>query len=122
MNRLRTKIALVHNGTINNCSQLCKELQGCGHVFISQTDTKVIAKLMGKYYKKNGDMNLKKAVEQTLTWCDGSWGLCIMCTDHPNQLIVARNGSPLVIGIGSTVPSSRLRHWRSTGIPKTSSA
>jgi glucosamine--fructose-6-phosphate aminotransferase (isomerizing) len=55
-----------HNGTINNCSQLCKELQGRGHVFTSQTDTEVIAKLTGEYYEKNGDKNLKKAVEQTL--------------------------------------------------------
>ena len=95
------KIALVHNGTINNCSQLRKELQDRGHVFTSQTDTEVIAKLIGEYYEKNGDKNLKKAVEQALARCDGSWGLCIMCTDHPDQLIVARNGSPLVIGIGS---------------------
>ena len=95
------KIALVHNGTINNCSQLRKELQDRGHVFTSQTDTEVVAKLIGEYYEKNGDKNLKKAVEQALARCDGSWGLCIMCTDHPDQLIVARNGSPLVIGIGS---------------------
>ncbi len=95
------KIALVHTGTINNCSQLCKELQGREHVFTSQTDTKVIAKLMGKYYEKNGDKNLKKAVEQTLVRCNGSWGLCIMCTNHPDQLIVARNGSSLVIKIES---------------------
>jgi len=92
------KIAIVHNGTINNCNELRKELQGRGHVFYGQTDTEVVAKLMGEIYEKNGDKNLKKAVEQTLARCDGSWGLCIMCTDHPDQLIVARNGSPLVIG------------------------
>jgi glucosamine--fructose-6-phosphate aminotransferase (isomerizing) len=95
------KIAIVHNGTINNCNELRKELQGRGHVFYGQTDTEVVAKLMGEIYEKNGDKNLKKAVEQTLARCDGSWGLCIMCTDHPDQLIVARNGSPLVIGFGT---------------------
>ena len=95
------KIALVHNGTINNCGQLRKELQERGHVFTSQTDTEVIAKLVGEYYENNADKNIKRAVEQALSRCDGSWGLCIMCTDHPDQLIVARNGSPLVIGIGS---------------------
>lgn len=95
------KIAIVHNGTINNCNELRKELQGRGHVFYGQTDTEVVAKLLGEIYEKNGDKNLKKAVEQTLVRCDGSWGLCIMCTDHPDQLIVARNGSPLVIGFGT---------------------
>ena len=95
------RIALVHNGTINNCGELRKELMERGHVFTSQTDTEVIAKLVGEFYENNGDKNLKRAVEQALARCDGSWGLCIMCTDHPDQLIVARNGSPLVIGIGS---------------------
>lgn len=95
------KIALVHNGTINNTNELRKELQSRGHIFSSETDTEVIAKLIGEYYEKNGCTNLKDAVEQALSRCDGSWGLCIMCTDCPDQLIVARNGSPLVIGIGS---------------------
>jgi len=95
------KIALVHNGTINNTNELRKELQSRGHVFSSETDTEVIAKLIGEYYEKNGCTSLKEAVEQALSRCDGSWGLCIMCTDCPDQLIVARNGSPLVIGIGS---------------------
>jgi glucosamine--fructose-6-phosphate aminotransferase (isomerizing) len=95
-----SKIALVNKGTIKNCSQLHKELQGHGHIFTSQMDTKVIAKLISKYYTKNGNKNLKKAVEQVFAWFNGSWGLCIMCTNHPNQLIVTRNVSPLVIGIG----------------------
>ncbi len=73
------KIALVHNGTINNCSHLCKEILGCGHVFTSQMDTKVIAKLIDKYYEKNGNKDLKKAVEQALTRCNGSWGGCASC-------------------------------------------
>mmetsp|Transcript_19140 Transcript_19140/g.45965 ORF Transcript_19140/g.45965 Transcript_19140/m.45965 type:complete len:712 (-) Transcript_19140:167-2302(-) len=95
------KIALVHNGTLNNANELRKELQGRGHVFNSETDTEVIAKLIGEYYEKNGCTSVKEATEQALARCDGSWGLCIMCTDCPDQLVVARNGSPLVIGIGS---------------------
>ncbi len=79
-----SKIALVLNGTIKNCSQLRKELQGRGHIFTSQMDTKVIAKLISEYYKKNGNKNLKKAVEQVFAWFNGSWGLCIMCTNHPD--------------------------------------
>jgi glucosamine--fructose-6-phosphate aminotransferase (isomerizing) len=95
------KIALVHNGTLNNANELRRELQGRGHVFSSETDTEVIAKLIGEYYEKGGCKSVKEATEQALTKCDGSWGLCIMCTDCPDQLVVARHGSPLVIGIGS---------------------
>ncbi|KAL7527739.1 hypothetical protein ACHAXR_002880, partial [Thalassiosira sp. AJA248-18] len=96
------KIALVHNGTLNNANELRKELQSRGHVFNSETDTEVIVKLIGEYYEKNGSCtSVKEATEQALARCDGSWGLCIMCTDCPDQLVVARNGSPLVIGIGS---------------------
>jgi glutamine---fructose-6-phosphate transaminase (isomerizing) len=62
----------------------------------------VIAKLIGEYYEKQmeGNKSVKDATEQALSRCDGSWGLCVMWTDAPDQLVVARNGSPLVIGIG----------------------
>mmetsp|Transcript_25833 Transcript_25833/g.40138 ORF Transcript_25833/g.40138 Transcript_25833/m.40138 type:complete len:715 (-) Transcript_25833:189-2333(-) len=97
------KIALVHNGTLNNANELRRELQGRGHKFSSETDTEVIAKLIGEVYEmqSEGNKSVKEATEQALSRCDGSWGLCIMCTDCPDQLVVARNGSPLVIGIGS---------------------
>jgi glucosamine--fructose-6-phosphate aminotransferase (isomerizing) len=97
------KIALVHNGTLNNANELRRELQGRGHKFSSETDTEVIAKLIGEIYENQpeGAKSVKEATEQALSRCDGSWGLCIMCTDCPDQLVVARNGSPLVIGIGS---------------------
>lgn len=100
------KIALVHNGTINNANELRRELVKMGHHFSSQTDTEVIAKLIGQYYdelkqdKENSEeLLLKQATELALGRCDGSWGLCIMCTDTPDQLVVACNGSPLVIGV-----------------------
>lgn len=95
------RIALVHNGTLNNANELRKELQALGHVFNSETDTEVIAKLIGEYYERSGGKCVKESTERALARCDGSWGLCIMCTDCPDQLVVARNGSPLVIGIGS---------------------
>lgn len=94
------KIALVHNGTINNANELRRELQAEGHIFTSQTDTEVIAKLIGKYYHED-KLNLKDATEKSLSRCEGTWGLCIMCTDAPEELVVACNGSPLVIGIGT---------------------
>jgi len=92
------KIALVHNGTINNANPLRKELQSLGHIFTSQTDTEVIAKLVGHIYA-NEKVTLKEATEKALARCDGSWGLCIMCSDTPDELVVACNGSPLVIGV-----------------------
>mmetsp|Transcript_62183 Transcript_62183/g.92217 ORF Transcript_62183/g.92217 Transcript_62183/m.92217 type:complete len:709 (+) Transcript_62183:254-2380(+) len=94
------KIALVHNGTLNNANELRRELQSLGHVFSSQTDTEVIAKLIGHYRDKDPSLSTRDATEIALNRCDGTWGLCIMCTDEPDELVVACNGSPLVIGIG----------------------
>jgi glucosamine--fructose-6-phosphate aminotransferase (isomerizing) len=93
------KIALVHNGTLNNANELRRELQAAGHVFTSQTDTEVIAKLIGHVRDADPSISVRDATEKALIRCDGSWGLCIMCTDTPDELIVACNGSPLVIGI-----------------------
>jgi len=92
------KIALVHNGTLTNANELRRELQKEGHHFTSQTDTEVIVKLIGQYYAEGG-MSLKDATEKALDRCDGTWGLGIICTDTPDELVVACNGSPLVIGI-----------------------
>lgn len=92
------KIALVHNGTIYNANDLRAELQKIGHVFLSQTDTEVIAKLIG-HYKDVGNMSVRDATEKALKRCDGTWGLCIMSADDPDELVVACNGSPLVIGV-----------------------
>ncbi|KAL3770000.1 hypothetical protein ACHAW5_005348 [Stephanodiscus triporus] len=94
------KIALVHNGAINNANELRRDLQSRGHKFLGQTDTEVIAKLIGEIYEKDG-CSVKEAAEKALSRCDGTWGLGIMCTDVPDQLVVACNGSPLVIGIGT---------------------
>ena len=93
------KIALVHNGTLNNANDLRRMLQSNGHRFTSQTDTEVIAKLIGHYYENDEGSTLKDATEKALLECDGTWGLCIMCSDTPDQLVVACNGSPLVIGL-----------------------
>jgi len=92
------KIALVHNGTLTNANDLRRALKAEGHVFTSQTDTEVIAKLVGKYYAM-GNLSLKEATEKALNVCDGTWGLGIICSDNPDEMVVACNGSPLVIGI-----------------------
>ena len=98
------KIALVHNGILNNANELRRVLQAEGHVFLSQTDTEVIVKLIGKCYqegneKKQGSMSLKEATTIALEQCVGTWGLAIVCTDTPDEMVVACNGSPLVIGM-----------------------
>ena len=92
------RITLVHNGTINNANELRKELRDLGHEFSSQTDTEVIAKLIGHMQEKSKS-SLRAATEMALKRCDGTWGLCVMSSDEPDSLVVACNGSPLVIGI-----------------------
>jgi len=100
------KIALVHNGILNNANDLRRVLQAEGHVFTSQTDTEVIVKLIGKYYQEGNEeqkcsLTLKEATEIALHRCVGTWGLAIVCTDTPDEMVVACNGSPLVIGMGA---------------------
>ncbi len=94
----KRRIALVHNGTIENCNELKAELQKLGITFESQTDTEVIANLIGHHLDKG--MNMMQAVKATLARLEGTWGLAIIHKDDPSQVIAARNGSPLVIGIG----------------------
>ncbi|MFC1769102.1 glutamine--fructose-6-phosphate transaminase (isomerizing) [Nanoarchaeota archaeon] len=89
------KIALVHNGIIENYNELKDELIKKGHKFASQTDTEVIAHLIEENYK--GD--LKKAVLDSLNKVDGSYALGVIHSNH-EELIAARNESPLIIGIG----------------------
>jgi len=92
------KVALVHNGTINNANELRKELLENGHKFSSQTDSEVIAKLIG-HIKDTEKLSLVDSTAKALGRCDGTWGLCIFCEDEPDELVVACNGSPLVIGM-----------------------
>lgn len=67
------KIALVHNGTIDNANELRKSLQDKGHSFSSQTDTEVIAKLIGDVYERNSGFSLRAAVEEAMSYCQGTW-------------------------------------------------
>lgn len=92
------RIAVVHNGTINNSYDLKKELQASGMKFLSETDTEVIAHLIGLYLDKG--FETKDAVAHALARCDGSWGLAVINKSNPNEIVVACNGSPMVIGLG----------------------
>ncbi len=88
--------AVVHNGIIENFSELKKELLADGFSFKSETDTEVIPLLLEKYYK--GD--LKTAVFKTAERLKGSFALGILCSDYPDTLVAMRNFSPLIIGLG----------------------
>jgi glutamine---fructose-6-phosphate transaminase (isomerizing) len=90
------KIAVVHNGIIENYSSLKKFLMKKGHKFITETDTEILAHLIEDQYE--GD--LLEAVRAALTQVEGTYGIAVVCKDNPDRIIAARNGSPLVIGRG----------------------
>jgi glucosamine--fructose-6-phosphate aminotransferase (isomerizing) len=108
------KIALVHNGIIENYNALKKYLAGKGHTFESETDTEVLATLVGHVYDElkaetaeaNGTTAgedaslLRRAVQAALHEVDGTYGIAVVSSDEPETLVVARKGSPLIIGVG----------------------
>ncbi|HLL17948.1 MAG TPA: glutamine--fructose-6-phosphate transaminase (isomerizing) [Rubrivivax sp.] len=91
------RIGLVHNGIIENHDELRAELQQRGYVFASQTDTEVIAHLVHSLY----DGDLLDAVQRTLPRLRGAYAIAVFCRDEPQRVVGARQGSPLVLGIGS---------------------
>lgn len=93
------KLALVHNGIIENYNTLKKSLAAKGYTFYSDTDTEVVAKLIENFLDE-GQTDLKKAVQSALAQINGTYGLAIIHEDFQDQIIVARKGSPLLIGIG----------------------
>ena len=92
------KIAVVHNGIIENYEALRTQLQSRGYVFLSQTDTEVIAHLVEWEFRSA--KTLVEAVQKTVAQLRGAYGTVIMNEDDPSRLVVARSGSPLVIGLG----------------------
>ena len=90
------RIAVVHNGIIENYMEIKEFLQERGVLFHSDTDTEVVAQLLDYYYQ--GD--ILDAVQKVLHRIEGSYGLGIVCAEHPEQLIAARKDSPLVLGYG----------------------
>lgn len=91
---------IIHNGIIENYARLKKRLQDRGYHFKSETDTEVLANLIEYIYLK-GKINAEIAVRLALTKVIGAYGLVVICTNEPDQLIAARKGSPLVIGVGN---------------------
>jgi glucosamine--fructose-6-phosphate aminotransferase (isomerizing) len=101
-------LALVHNGVIENYVALKQFLIEKGHTFASQTDTEVLAVLIGDIYSElkiknhipKGVSLLQRAVQAALRQIEGTYGIAVICKEEPDTLVVARKGSPLIIGIG----------------------
>jgi glucosamine--fructose-6-phosphate aminotransferase (isomerizing) len=90
------RVALVHNGIIENHDELRAELKAKGYVFTSQTDTEVIAHLVDHLY----DGDLLDAVQRCVVQLRGAYAIAVFCRDEPHRVIGAREGSPLVLGVG----------------------
>ncbi|MDP6932169.1 MAG: glutamine--fructose-6-phosphate aminotransferase, partial [Myxococcota bacterium] len=100
------RIAVVHNGIIENAALLRARLKAEGVSFRSDTDTEVLAHLIGRFYGGNsldgveGTDDPVEAVRRALLLLRGTWGIAVTFADQPDCLVTARNGSPLVIGLG----------------------
>ena len=107
-------IWLVHNGIIENWRQIKEGLTAQGITFNSDTDTEILVKLIGSLHTGS----LEQAVQQALQIVQGTYGLVVMCENNPTELVVARMGSPLVLGIGAgehfvaSDPSALLAHTK----------
>ncbi|MBK8808406.1 MAG: glutamine--fructose-6-phosphate transaminase (isomerizing) [Bacteroidales bacterium] len=96
---MKGKFIVIHNGIIENYSRLKKKLKDRGYKFKSETDTEVLANLIEYIYLK-GDVTAEVAVRLALTKVINTYKLVVICTEETDQLIAARKGSPLVVGIG----------------------
>ncbi|BCK71063.1 glutamine--fructose-6-phosphate transaminase (isomerizing) [Streptomyces platensis] len=90
------KVAVVHNGIIDNASDLRARLTAEGVVFASETDTEVLAHLIGRSTAEK----LEERVREALRHIEGTYGIAVLHADFPDRIVVARNGSPVVLGIG----------------------
>ncbi len=93
------KVAVVHNGIIENFQELRAELEGKGHTFASDTDTEVVVHLIAQYL--NEGLEPEKSVQRAIGRLDGAFALAILIADQPDVLYGARKGSPLAVGYGS---------------------
>lgn len=95
----RNEFALVHNGIIENHEQLRRDLIADGYTFLSDTDTEVVVHMLHQECTKN-NVDTLTAVQRVVTRLHGAYGLCVIRQTEPDKIVVARSGSPLVIGVG----------------------
>jgi len=93
------QIAVIHNGIIENFTQLKQELENRGHIFKSKTDTEVIAHLIERAFETNPSMSLADAVLETVKKLEGSYAIAVISTREPDKIVCARHESPLVVGV-----------------------
>lgn len=93
------KIAVVHNGIIENYGELKEDLAKKGHIFLSQTDTEVLPHLLEEYLKSGNDGNLRLAMQKLLKVIKGSGAIVALSADHPGELVAGRISSPLIVGV-----------------------
>ena len=98
------KIAVVHNGVIENYTNIKKFLEAKDYTFSSQTDTEVLTNLVAYHYEKEPNneetSRLFESVRKALRHVEGTYGIAVICEDCPNEIIGARHGSPLILGVG----------------------
>ncbi len=95
------QVVVVHNGIIENFSELRLELETRGHKFVSKTDTEVVAHMIEENLKDKPFLSLSDAVREAAKRIDGSYALAVISTKEPNKIICARNESPLVLGVNT---------------------
>jgi len=99
------RLALIHNGVIENYTAIKKFLLGKGYTFKSETDTEVLCNLIAYHYAKElagdtGHSRLLESVRKTLGHVEGTYGIAVLCTESPGEIVGARKGSPLILGVG----------------------
>jgi glutamine---fructose-6-phosphate transaminase (isomerizing) len=94
------KVAVVHNGIIENYTSLKKKLIERGRTFKSQTDTEIVAQLLEEIYSTSKNVTFEQAIRLTLKQIVGTYGLAIVNIEEPDKIYIARKGSPLLLGIG----------------------
>ena len=99
------KFALIHNGVIENYSQMKVFLQSKGYTFKSETDTEVLCNLIAYHYAKeekdaSGQSAFAESVRKALRHVEGTYGIAVLCVDYPAELVAARKASPLILGVG----------------------
>ncbi|OHE88251.1 MAG: glutamine--fructose-6-phosphate aminotransferase [Verrucomicrobia bacterium RIFCSPLOWO2_12_FULL_64_8] len=98
------KFALVHNGVIENYAGMKKFLAGKGYTFASETDTEALTNLIAYHFQKEparpDTSRFLESVRKALRHVEGTYGIVVLCTEHPEEMVAARYGSPLILGVG----------------------